>query len=75
MNTEPEPKKRVTGADRVILRAQLREKYITGGSVRALAAEVGKSYGFIHRILTEGDDFALRDRGGRVGVARNNCRN
>jgi hypothetical protein len=32
-------------------------------SIRALAAETGRSYGFVHRILTE-NDVDLRGRGG-----------
>ena len=56
---------RVTGTDRVQLQAQLRKDYLAGASLRALAGECGRSYGFIHRILIGDDgDFQLRDRGG-----------
>lgn len=54
---------RVTGADRDKLAADLRRKYDTGQSIRALAASTGRSYGFVHRILSE-SGAALRGRGG-----------
>jgi hypothetical protein len=55
--------KRVTGGDRSTLTDQLRKKYEGGASIRALAEETGRSYGFIHRILSE-SGTALRGRGG-----------
>jgi hypothetical protein len=55
--------KRVTGGDRSSLSDQLRKKYEGGASIRALAAETGRSYGFIHRILSE-SGATLRGRGG-----------
>jgi hypothetical protein len=55
---------RITGADRDKLRAQLRKDYLAGASLRALAGEYGRSYGFVHRILTGDGDFQLRSRGG-----------
>jgi hypothetical protein len=54
---------RITGADRTKLAADLKKKYSSGMSIRALAAETGRSYGFVHRILTE-NDVDLRGRGG-----------
>ena len=54
---------RITGADRSKLAADLKKKYAQGASIRALAAETGRSYGFVHRILTE-NDVDLRGRGG-----------
>lgn len=54
---------RITGADRTKLAADLKKKYSQGMSIRALAAETGRSYGFVHRILTE-NDVDLRGRGG-----------
>ena len=44
---------RVTGADRTKLAADLKKRYSAGESIRSLAASTGRSYGFIHRILTE----------------------
>lgn len=54
---------RVTGGDRDSLSEQLRKKYEGGASIRALAEEHGRSYGFVHRILSE-SGATLRGRGG-----------
>ena len=54
---------RVTGADRSELAADLSRRYGAGESIRSLATSTGRSYGFIHRILTE-TGVALRGRGG-----------
>ena len=54
---------RITGADRAKLAGELTKKYANGASIRALAEETGRSYGFVHRILTE-NDVNLRSRGG-----------
>jgi Helix-turn-helix domain len=54
---------RVTGADRTKLASDLKKRYNSGESIRSLAAATGRSYGFIHRILTE-TGVSLRGRGG-----------
>ena len=54
---------RVTGADRAKLAADLKKRYDSGESIRALAATTGRAYGFVHRILTE-NGVSLRGRGG-----------
>jgi hypothetical protein len=54
---------RVTGAERDKLTAALMKKYISGTSIRSLASSTGRSYGFIHRVLTE-SGVTLRGRGG-----------
>ncbi|MCW2601099.1 MAG: hypothetical protein JWM02_2928 [Frankiales bacterium] len=54
---------RVTGGDRENLSEQLKKKYEGGASIRALAQESGRSYGFVHRILSEAG-ATLRGRGG-----------
>lgn len=54
---------RVSGGDRDTLTEQLKSKYEGGASIRALAEESGRSYGFVHRILSE-SGAALRGRGG-----------
>ncbi len=54
---------RVTGADRSKLATDLKARYDAGESIRSLATATGRSYGFIHRILTE-NGVALRGRGG-----------
>jgi hypothetical protein len=54
---------RVTGEDRSKLATILGKRYDNGESIRDLAASTGRSYGFIHRILTE-TGVTLRGRGG-----------
>ena len=56
---------RITGADRDKLGSQLGKKYEKGSSIRALAEETGRSYGFIHRVLSE-SGVTLRSRGGAI---------
>jgi predicted transcriptional regulator len=63
---------RVTGPDRSKLATDLAERYGAGESIRSLASSTGRSYGFIHRILTE-IGVTLRSRGGapkRSAVAK-----
>jgi len=54
---------RVTGSDRDRLAVDLRRLYDEGESIRALASATGRSYGFVHRILSE-SGASLRGRGG-----------
>lgn len=54
---------RVTGMERDRLAGELKRKYDNGESIRALAASTGRSYGFVHRMLSEGG-ASLRGRGG-----------
>ena len=54
---------RVTGTERDKLATDLKKRYDAGESIRALAHTTGRSYGFIHRILTE-HGVTLRGRGG-----------
>lgn len=54
---------RVTGADRTKLASDLKKRYDAGESIRSLAAATGRSYGFVHRILSE-TGVTLRGRGG-----------
>ena len=54
---------RITGTQRDKLANDLKKKYEKGASIRALAEETGRSYGFVHRILTE-NEVSLRSRGG-----------
>ncbi|MGH3327657.1 MAG: helix-turn-helix domain-containing protein [Carbonactinosporaceae bacterium] len=54
---------RVTGAAREKLAAELKRKYDQGQSIRSLAESTGRSYGFVHRILSEAG-AKLRGRGG-----------
>ena len=55
--------KRITGDDRSTLADDLRKRYDSGDSIRVLAAETGRSYGFVHRLLSE-NGATLRSRGG-----------
>lgn len=54
---------RITGENRDKLAVDLRTKYEKGASIRALAEATGRSYGFVHRVLSEAD-VTLRGRGG-----------
>lgn len=61
--TEIAKGRRVTGPERDKLAAELKKQYTGGASIRELAAGTGRSYGFIHRVLSE-SGVALRGRGG-----------
>ncbi|KII00541.1 transcriptional regulator [Streptomonospora alba] len=54
---------RVTGTERAELASELKRRYDDGESIRSLAAATGRSYGFVHRLLTEAG-VTLRGRGG-----------
>jgi predicted transcriptional regulator len=54
---------RITGSDRTKLATDVRKQYEKGRSIRELADSHGRSYGFIHRLLSE-NDVTLRGRGG-----------
>jgi hypothetical protein len=54
---------RITGGERNKLATDLKRKYTSGSSIRVLAAETGRSYGFVHRMLNE-SGAQLRGRGG-----------
>ena len=54
---------RITGAERDALGEQLQQQYRAGASIRELAAETGRSYGFVHRLLVD-SGVELRGRGG-----------
>ncbi|HVS69585.1 MAG TPA: helix-turn-helix domain-containing protein [Mycobacteriales bacterium] len=54
---------RVTGGERDKLSSTLRKRYDSGSSIRDLAESTGRSYGFVHRILSE-SGATLRGRGG-----------
>jgi hypothetical protein len=54
---------RVTGVDRSKLATTLGKRYDSGESICSLAASTGRSYGFVHRILTE-TGVTLRGRSG-----------
>lgn len=55
--------RRITGAERETLTNELQARYTNGASIRELAADTGRSYGFIHMLLVE-SGVQLRGRGG-----------
>jgi hypothetical protein len=55
--------RRIVGAERATLAKDLVKRYTSGESIRALASSTGRSYGFVHRVLTE-SGVQLRQRGG-----------
>ncbi|HET8658254.1 MAG TPA: helix-turn-helix domain-containing protein [Micromonosporaceae bacterium] len=54
---------RIVGAERQSLAKDLVKRYTAGESIRAIAASTGRTYGFVHRVLTE-SGVQLRQRGG-----------
>lgn len=54
---------RITGAQRKKLATDLKKAYQKGQSIRELAATHGRSYGWVHRVLSE-SGVTLRGRGG-----------
>jgi hypothetical protein len=54
---------RITGEARARLSRWLVRQYERGESIRALAGGTGRSYGFVHRVLSD-SDVTLRGRGG-----------
>jgi hypothetical protein len=54
---------RVVGDSRAQLAEQLRSRYETGESIRSMAADLGRSYGFVQNLLKE-SGVSLRGRGG-----------
>jgi Helix-turn-helix domain len=55
--------RRIVGTERQNLAKDLVKRYSSGESIRALASDTGRSYGFVHRVLTE-SGVQLRQRGG-----------
>ncbi|WP_436839127.1 helix-turn-helix domain-containing protein [Nonomuraea angiospora] len=60
---------RIVGAERAQLAAAVAGRYAAGGSVREIAESIGRSYGFVHRLLEEAGT-TLRSRGGNRRSAR-----
>jgi len=54
---------RVTGEARNQLTRDVVARYQGGASIRELAADLGRSYGFVHSVLTD-SGVQLRGRGG-----------
>ena len=54
---------RITGEGRKDLAATLVERYQRGESIRSMAQDIGRSYGFVHGVLAE-SGVQMRSRGG-----------
>ncbi|MCU0300960.1 MAG: helix-turn-helix domain-containing protein [Candidatus Nanopelagicales bacterium] len=65
---------RVTGDARAALTRDVVARYQAGASIRELAASLDRSYGFVHRLLTDagvelrGRGGATRNRGSRLAA-------
>ena len=54
---------RISGTQRTSLASQYAKRYSGGESIRKIAEDAGRSYGFVHNVLKE-SGVALRGRGG-----------
>lgn len=54
---------RITGAQREELAAQLGRRYAAGESIRSIAEDTGRSFGFVHGLVGE-SGVGIRSRGG-----------
>lgn len=55
--------KRIVGSERQELAEDFARRYEAGDTIRVIAADAGRSYGFVHRVLAE-NGVTLRARGG-----------
>jgi hypothetical protein len=60
---------RITGAQRGTLSSQYAKRYSAGESIRKIAEDAGRSFGFVHGVLKE-SGVQLRGRGGATRGAR-----
>ena len=63
MTTTVKKGARLTGDDRSKMAKTVTDLYRKGMSIRDISSETGRSYGFVHRVLTE-SDLTLRGSGG-----------
>lgn len=63
------PQRRIVGTERVTVTKDCVHRFLAGQSIRSIATDLGRSYGFVHRILTE-DGVRLRPRGDARHTAR-----
>lgn len=54
---------RIIGTGRTDLAASLVRRYQRGESIRSIAEDIGRSYGFVHGVLSE-SGVSMRSRGG-----------
>ena len=60
---------RISGAQRTTLASQYAKRYSGGESIRKIAEDAGRSYGFVHNVLKE-SGVSLRGRGGATRGAK-----
>ena len=60
---------RITGAQRTTLASQYAKRYAAGESIRKIADDAGRSFGFVHGVLKEAG-VELRGRGGATRGVR-----
>src|SRR5688500_168553 len=60
---------RITGAQRTTLASQYARRYAAGESIRKIADDAGRSFGFVHGVLKEAG-VELRGRGGATRGAK-----
>ena len=63
MNAKLPKGSRITGEGRSDLSTSLAARYNRGESIRSMADDIGRSYGFVHGVLVEAG-VAMRSRGG-----------
>jgi hypothetical protein len=61
--SKPAKGARLTGPARATMHADIRRRYLKGDTIREISEVVGRSYGFVHRALTD-EAVPLRRRGG-----------
>ncbi|WP_169732262.1 helix-turn-helix domain-containing protein [Glycomyces tenuis] len=62
-SSKTDPNRQVRGEERRELTEYVTGEYLKGQSIRDIASTIGRSYGFVHRLLNEGG-VKLRTRGG-----------
>lgn len=68
--TRTDPNRQVRGDERRELTEHVTAAYEKGQSIRGIASTIGRSYGFVHRLLAEaGVDFRTRG-GARKGTRK-----
>jgi hypothetical protein len=60
---------RITGTQRTTLASQYAKRYAAGESIRKIADDAGRSFGFVHGVLKEAG-VELRGRGGATRGAK-----
>lgn len=63
MTTSLQPYAKIKGAQRERVTKLIKQQYARGRSIRHIASSIGRSYGFVHGVLTE-SGTPLRTRGG-----------